>query len=105
MTQGAPDLNLPYKDLPSVPEVFVDGMHLMIWNGQFAHLTLTVNRMDEPKGQKKPSGTRATAARLVLSPNAVIEIHNKLSQLIAMLEQSGVVKREAPVSVGSGSVQ
>lgn len=102
MTQGAPDLKLPYKDLPNVPEIFADGLELITFNGQFAKVTLTVDRMDEPRpGNKKPTGNKVTAARLVLSPNAVIDLHNRMSQLIAVLEQSGVVKRQPPFAIKS----
>lgn len=100
MTQGALDLKLPYKDLPNIAETFIDGVHLMTFNGQFANLILTANRMDEPHpGNKKPTGAKVTAERLVLSPDAILDLHNRMSQLIAVLEQQGVVQRSAPVAI------
>jgi hypothetical protein len=100
MPQGPkPFDDFPYKDLPQVAETFADGIHLMTFNGQYAHLTLTVNRPDEPKPPKKPTGHKATAARLVLTPNLLVTLHNQLSQLMAALEQSGAVKREHPAII------
>ena len=103
MTKGPAD-DFPYKDLPDIREVFVDGFHQMMFDGHHAHLTLTVNRFHEIKPPKKPTGQKVTAARLVLTPEALMKLYNQLTQLVAALEQSGTVKREIQVPQ-SGTVQ
>jgi len=84
---------LPYKDNPAVQEVFADSMELLTFNGQYAHLTLTVNRLEETAQGDEPKGTRTTAARVVMSPNLLTTLYNKMSQLVGAMEQQGLVTR------------
>jgi hypothetical protein len=97
--------DFPFKDLPQVAEIFADDVHQLWFNGHYAHITLTVNRADPIKPPKKPTGHKVVAARLVLAPEALILLHNQLSQLIGALEQSGAVKREPPAIINPKNVQ
>ena len=93
MTKQPEKTHLPYKDNPAVQEVFADSLELLSFNGQFAHLTLTVNRLEETLAGEDQKGTRTTAARLVMSPNLVMTLYDKLSQLVGAMEQQGLVIR------------
>ena len=84
---------LPYKDDPAVQEVSADSLELLSFNGQFAHLTLTVTRLEETLEGEEQKGTRSTAARLVMSPNLLTNLYNKMSQLVSAMEQKGMVTR------------
>jgi hypothetical protein len=94
MTKGAPDPGFSYLDIPTVAEAFADGVHQMSWTGQAAYLTLSVNRFDETSANARPSGNRVTSARLILSPNALLELHNRTSEIIDILEATGVISKQ-----------
>jgi hypothetical protein len=49
--------------------------------------------MDDPAPPNPPTGKKYTACRLVLPPLAALDLVNKLQQLVALLEQQGIVKR------------
>jgi hypothetical protein len=93
-----PFSHFPYKDLPEVTEVFADDLELTMFNGSHATFTFTVDRVLEFQ-PPKPKGYKATAARLVLTPNAMLKLVNNLNQIVAGLEKSGAVKREEPAII------
>ena len=93
MPKGPTPFDFPWKDDLSIKEVFADDMHMMTYNGQFAHFTFTVDRMDEMKPPSKPTGKKMTIARLVMTPNAMIKLVNSLNQIMGALEQDGAVGR------------
>jgi len=108
MSKGPTPFDFPFKDIPEVNEIFADDMHLMTFNGQYAHFTFTVDRMDEfkPGVNKKPTGKKVAVARLVLTPTAMLKMVNSLNQIVGALEQQGTVKREQPAIINpGGSVQ
>ena len=99
MTKKLEQSHLPYKDNPAVQEVFADSLQLLSFNGQFAHLTLTVNRLEDTPPGEDQKGTRSTAARLVMSPGLLTVLYNKLSEMVGALEQQGLVTRSSNSSV------
>lgn len=86
-------LHLPYKDNSDLPEVFADSLELLWFNGQFAYLTLSVNRLEENTEGDEKKGYRSTAARLVMSPNLLTTLYDKLSHMINAMEREGLVTR------------
>jgi hypothetical protein len=103
MAQGPTPFEFPYKDLPQLMEAFADDMHLMSFNWQFAHITLTIDRLEDVKPGQKPRGQKVTSARLVLTANALIKLVNSLNQIMGALEQSGAVKRQQPAIINPGT--
>ena len=93
MTKAPETTHLPYKDNGTVQEVFADSMELLTFNGQFAHLTLTVNRLEETAPGEDQKGVRCTAARIVMSPSLLTTLYNKMSLLVGAMEQKGLVTR------------
>jgi hypothetical protein len=92
--QGLTD-HYPYKDLPDVAEIFADDMHLTTFNGAFATITFSVDRTLEAE-PPRPKGYKATAARLVITPNAMLKLANTLNQIVGELEKMGAVTRVEP---------
>lgn len=89
------DHTFTFKDVPTVGEVFADGVHLVTVDSTTTRITFTVSRSDPPKtGNKMPTGQKAVSARLVLSNPAMAELYNQLSRMVQVLEERGIMKRE-----------
>ena len=91
-----PMIRISYVDRPEVAETFVDTVEKLSFDGQTLRMELCVTRMDDPNPPHPPTGRKFTACRLVLQPLAVLDLADKLQQLVAMLEQQGIVKRGVP---------
>lgn len=94
MPSERPLSKLPYKDILSVAETYADGCHSVMFNGQVAHIVLTVDRPDEPKPPRPLTGNKVTAVRLVMDANGFIETYNQMHRLISALEAQGLIQRE-----------
>jgi hypothetical protein len=89
------DHTFTFKDIPSVAEAFADGVHLVTVDSTTTRITFTVSRSDPPQtGNKRPTGQKAVAARLVLSNPAMAELFNQLNRMVHALEQQGIMKRD-----------
>ncbi len=96
MTDDSPT-SLPYADRPEVREIFADQIRLTHFDGYSVRLEFAVVR-PHLAGQDRAEATLVPAARLVLSPHAAIGLKDQLVQLLATLEQQGVLRRVAPAS-------
>lgn len=81
-------------DRPEICETYVDSLGLVTFDGTAMRMELCVTRFDEPNPPAAPSGTRYTASRLVLSPDAVIDVFNALQNIIGAMAAKGLVKQE-----------
>jgi hypothetical protein len=93
------EMKLPEKqiedvDLPQMQETFVDSLGLSTFDGNTMRLELRVTRFNPPAPPAPPSARRFPACRLIMTPMLVVDLHNQLNQIIAMMEQQGLVKRE-----------
>lgn len=88
---------LPYLDRPEIQEVFADQIRLTHFDGYSVRLEFAVIR-PHITGQNRAESRVYPAARIVLSPHAAISLKEQLDQLMAMLEQQGVLRRTAPSS-------
>jgi len=84
-----------YVDRAEVQEIFADQIRLIHFDGYCVRLEFTVNR-PYLAGQDRAESRVYPAARLALSPLAAISLKEQLVQLVAMLEQQGVLRRVAP---------
>lgn len=94
-------MNIPtdqirYIDLPEVAETFVDSFGSILFDGQTARVELRVTRMDEPNPPNPPTATKYPACRLVLTPNALLELSSNLQNIINALIKQGVLKPIQP---------
>lgn len=96
---------LQYIDRPEVSETFVDSLYSVIFDGQTFRLEFTTTRMDDPKAsQQAQTGRRYTACRLVLPPNAALELTDKMNRMLQAMKQKGIIKENQPPARPLGPV-
>lgn len=81
-------------DVPELHETFVDSLGLSTFDGITARITLCVQRLQEPKTAQPPMANKYPVCRLVLTPEAVVDLYNNLSQLMGILQKSGLINVE-----------
>jgi|SRR5579862_3062814 len=74
----------PFIDNPNVAETFADGLQTVGIGNGIITLTFGVTRTEDGK---PPKLTRSTAARLVLTLPAAVEVLQKLNAVMSMLQQ------------------
>jgi hypothetical protein len=81
-------------DRPELNETFVDSMGLSTFDGAAARLTFCVMRMQEPQQGKQAQFKRYPVCRMVLTPEAMVDLFNRLNQMMGALQKLGLVKLE-----------
>lgn len=81
-------------DRPELNETFADSMALSTFDGAAARLTFCVSRMQEPEPGKPAKFKRYPVCRMVLTPDATVELFNRLNQMMGALQKLGLVKIE-----------
>jgi len=81
-------------DRPDLTETFADSMALSTFDGAAARLTFCVMRMQEPQQGKQAQFKRYPVCRMVLTPDAVVDLFNRLNQMMGALQKLGLVKIE-----------
>jgi hypothetical protein len=90
----APGPQVEYVDLPDMPETFVDSIRMVRFDGVTMRAELCVTRI----GEREPFIIkRYPACRLVLTPEAAVELARQLQKIVAAMEQRGKLKREKPL--------
>jgi hypothetical protein len=84
-----------YVDRPDLIETFVDTVRTVTFDGATVRAELCVTRLEEGGAQGAVAKQYPTT-RLVLRPDAAVDLFIRLQRLIALMEQRGIVKREAP---------
>jgi len=87
---------MPYEEDPSVKEIFIEQIRMTTFDG-LAKVEGCIARPSMTAANSSQSTLR-TSARLVLTPQAALQLHEQLTRLVQTLEQSGVVKRLHPGS-------
>jgi hypothetical protein len=90
------NIETTHVDVPEVREVFADNTRMVTFTGTEVHIEFCVTRLNEMKPPKPPTGKSYTAARIVSTPPAALQLHANLTNLVAMLEQKGMVQK-API--------
>jgi len=85
-----------FVDRADVFETFADSIRGITFDAQTMRIEFCVCRMDEPKPPEPPTSRQYPACRLVLTPNAALELFNKLQRIMGALEKSGVIKKGMP---------
>jgi hypothetical protein len=81
-------------DRPDLNETFVDSLALSTFDGAAARLTFCVMRMQEPQPGRAPQFKRYPVCRMVLTPQATVDLFNRLNQMMGALQKLGLVKIE-----------
>ena len=81
-------------DRPELTETFADSVGLSTFDGAAARLTFCVMRMQEPQPGRPAQFKRYPVSRMVLTPEAVVELFNRLNQMMGALQKLGLVKIE-----------
>jgi hypothetical protein len=87
-----------FKDRPDVAETFTDSIRGLIFDGQTMRIEFCTTRMDPPLPQQDPTASQYPVCRLVLPPNAAIDLYNRLQQILQALEKDGKITRNQPPS-------
>ena len=85
-------VQLPYADDPGIRETYADQSRLTHFSNHAVHVELVVIR---PKlvADNKVEDCFLPSARLVLSMQAAMNLHQQLSSVLGGLEKSGVLVR------------
>ena len=97
-----PQPQLQYVDRPDLLETFVDAVRTVTFDGATVRAELCVTRLEEGAAQSAVA-TQYPSARLVLRPDAAVDLFMRLQRLIALMEQRGIVKREQPKPEAAGA--
>ncbi len=90
--------SLRYVDQPDCQETFADSIVSVFFDGQTMRIEFGITRMDEMKQGAPITGRRYPACRLVLPPNAAIDLINKMQQTASAMQQAGLLKPVAPAA-------
>ena len=85
-----------YIDRPELTETFVDNIRHVTFDGATVRAELGVTRFEEGTATTPAAARQYPACRLVLRPDAAVDLFMRLQRLIALMEQRGIVKREQP---------
>jgi hypothetical protein len=88
---------LPYVDRPEVQEIYADQVRLIHFDGYSVRLEFAVVR-PRVAGPDRAAASVYPTARLALPPHAAINLKEQLDQLVARMEEQGVLRRVAPSS-------
>ena len=94
-----------FVDRPEVSETFADSIHGLSFDGQSMRIEFCTTRLDPVQPPKSPTARQYPVCRLVLTPNAGIELFNKLQKIIQALEKNGAIHRNPPTPTTPPTVQ
>jgi len=90
-----PMTDVPYVDRPEIQEIYADQVRLIHFDGYSVRLEFAVTR-PRVAGPDRAEASVYPTARLALPPHAAINLKEQLDQLVAKLEEQGVLRRIAP---------
>ncbi len=85
-------LQLAYVDRPEILETYVDSLWRVYFDGQTIRMDFAVHRLDDPQPQVPPTGKAFTAARIVMPVAAMVNMLNKLQDVVAQLQAQGTLR-------------
>ena len=91
---------MSFVDRPELAETFVDSVRNVTFDGATVRAELCVTRFEESAAATAASAQQVPACRLVLRPDAAVDLFVRLQRLIALMEQRGIVRREQPKPPG-----
>ena len=95
---GQQSAQLRYVDRPHITETFADSLTGLSYDGQTLRIEFAVTTLDEVRPNAPVTGRRFPACRLVLTPNAAVELINRMQQVAAALTQAGILMAQPAAS-------
>ena len=89
-----PNTKVREVDDAGVSETCVDGVGLATLHGSTLRINLCMYRFAEIKPPTPPQADKVTVARLVLTPDAAVELHNLMNNIMGAMAAQGLVKIE-----------
>ena len=93
---AAPKPQIDFVDRPELAETFIDSIRNVTFDGATVRAELCVTRFEEAASPAVAKAKQYPASRLVLRPDAAVDLFVRLQRLIALMEQRGIVRREQP---------
>ena len=85
----------PYVNRPEITEVFADSVKSVMFKSSVARVELAVTRFSPGKGADDPPiAERVTAARLVLTTQAMMELFSQMKNILDELEKRGAATKQ-----------
>ncbi len=85
-----------FVDNPELSETFADSIEEMMFDGVTMRITFTVTRLEEPRPPALPKGKRYPSCRLILTGDAVEDLHRRLNQIATVIEQGRKAREARP---------
>lgn len=96
------EATIEYIDTVGVMETFADHCERVLFDGQTLRVEVAVTRYSAPpRDGKSPKARRTAVSRLVLTPQAALQLHAQLNQVVGGLEKKGLVRKREQKSVTS----
>jgi hypothetical protein len=83
-----------YIDRPDLVETFIDMVRNVTFDGATVRAEFGVTRFEDTPPGSAAVARQYPACRLVLRPDAAVDLFVRLQRLVALMEQRGIVKRE-----------
>lgn len=96
---------IQFVDRPDVSETFADSIYGLSFDGQTMRIEFCSIRIDPFNPPEVPTGRQYPVCRMVLTPNAGIELYNRLQQIVKALERSGALHRTPPAAETPKTIQ
>jgi hypothetical protein len=90
-----PIAEMAYVDRPEIQEIYADQIRLIHFDGYSVRLEFAVVR-PRVAGPDRAEASIYPTARLALPPHAAINLKEQLDQLMAKLQEQGILRRVAP---------
>jgi hypothetical protein len=86
-----------YTDRPGLPDSFADSVGAVHFDGALTKIELLSSWAGESTGES-PTMRRYPSCRLVLTVPATLELHARLQQIIALMQQRGILREPSPAA-------
>ena len=96
-----PEEQIRYIDRPEITETFVNSVGFCAFDGANVNAELCVTRLDPPTpSEPKMTARKYPACRIVLTPQATIELFNVINNMMAAMKKEGIIKEIPTVQPG-----
>jgi hypothetical protein len=90
-------------DIPELRETFADSLGMTIFDGMTARITFCVQRLQQPLPPDPPQVKKYPSARMVLTPEAAVDLFNQMQMIIGAMQQAGLIKIQDGKPVATGT--